>query len=162
MRLKTRGCSKSRREKLGRRPCVINALRPTVCAMRSRPVLHLEEPGGGTRHFHRHVDVLEGERSNFPLLGFDHHPGLRLPDGVRVTDSTPLKFKHRRSHGARRSGSRYLITGGAPCRSLNDLRIVPSGVNPAPFPVLFPRNVEPHRVGFQNRRDLGEFLTGGW
>jgi hypothetical protein len=22
--------------------------------------------------------------------------------------------------------------------------------------------VEPHRVGFQNRRDLGEFLTGGW
>jgi hypothetical protein len=28
--------------------------------------------------------------------------------------------------------------------------------------VLFPRNVEPHRVGFENRRDLGEFLTGGW
>jgi hypothetical protein len=23
-------------------------------------------------------------------------------------------------------------------------------------------NVEPHRVGFENRRDLGEFLTGGW
>src|SRR6516162_2761402 len=25
---------------------------------------------------------------------------------------------------------------------------------------LFPRNVEPHPVGFENRRDLGEFLTG--
>ena len=45
---------------------------------------------------------------------------------------------------------------------LNDLRIVPSGANQAEFPVLFPRNVEPHRVGFENRRDLGEFLTGGW
>src|SRR5690348_13303525 len=30
------------------------------------------------------------------------------------------------------------------------------------FLVLFPRNVERHRVGFENRRDLGEFLTGGW
>jgi hypothetical protein len=28
------------------------------------------------------------------------------------------------------------------------------------FPVLFPQNVEPHRVGFENRRDLEEFLTG--
>ena len=27
-------------------------------------------------------------------------------------------------------------------------------------PCPFPRNVEPHRVGFENRRDLGEFLTG--
>jgi hypothetical protein len=45
---------------------------------------------------------------------------------------------------------------------LNDLRIVPSGVHEAQFPVLFPRNVEPHRVGFENRRDLRLFLTGGW
>jgi hypothetical protein len=46
--------------------------------------------GGGPRHFHRHVDVLEGERSGFPLLGFDHHPGFGLPDGVRVTVNVPL------------------------------------------------------------------------
>jgi hypothetical protein len=38
---------------------------------------------------------------------------------------------------------------------LTDLRIVP-------ILLLFPRNVEPDRVGFENRRDLGEFLTGGW
>src|SRR5215831_8318117 len=46
--------------------------------------------GGGTRHFHRHVDVLESERSSFPLLGLDYHPGLGLPDGVRVTVNAPL------------------------------------------------------------------------
>jgi hypothetical protein len=28
------------------------------------------------------------------------------------------------------------------------------------FLVLFPRNVEPHRAGFGNRRDIREFLTG--
>jgi hypothetical protein len=44
---------------------------------------------------------------------------------------------------------------------LNDLRIVPSGIDQAQFPVLFPRNVEPHRVGFENRRDLSRFLAGG-
>jgi hypothetical protein len=36
------------------------------------------------------------------------------------------------------------------------------GETQAQFPVLFARNVEPHRVGFQNRRDLRRFLTGGW
>jgi hypothetical protein len=33
-------------------------------------------------------------------------------------------------------------------------------IEQARFPVLFARNVEPHRVGFENRRDLGEFPTG--
>src|SRR6476661_9685355 len=41
--------------------------------------------GGSTRHFHRHVDVLEGERSNFPMFDLGHHPGLGLPDGIRVS-----------------------------------------------------------------------------
>ena len=45
---------------------------------------------------------------------------------------------------------------------LNDLVIGAFGIDHCSFPVLFPRNVEPHRVGFENRRDLGEFLTGGW
>ena len=29
------------------------------------------------------------------------------------------------------------------------------------FLVLFPRNVEPHRVGFEDRGDVRQFLTGG-
>jgi hypothetical protein len=33
---------------------------------------------------------------------------------------------------------------------------------PGSISIFFVRNVEPHRVGFENRRDLGEFLTGGW
>jgi hypothetical protein len=45
---------------------------------------------------------------------------------------------------------------------LNDLRIVPSGIEQVQFPVLFAQNGERDRVGFENRRDLGEFLTGGW
>jgi hypothetical protein len=45
---------------------------------------------------------------------------------------------------------------------LNDLRIVPSGINHAQLPVLFPRNVERDLVADENRRDLGRFLTGGW
>jgi hypothetical protein len=34
-------------------------------------------------------------------------------------------------------------------------------VDQAGFTVLFARNVEPHRVGFENRRDLRCFLEGG-
>jgi hypothetical protein len=45
---------------------------------------------------------------------------------------------------------------------LNDLRIVPSGIDEAQFPVLFPRNVERDLVADENRRDLRRFLTGGW
>ena len=43
---------------------------------------------------------------------------------------------------------------------LNDLRIVPSGVNQAQFPVFFPRNVERDLVADENRRDLRRFLAG--
>jgi hypothetical protein len=43
---------------------------------------------------------------------------------------------------------------------LNDLRIVPCGIDQVQFPVLFARNGERDRVDFENRRDLGEFLTG--
>jgi hypothetical protein len=35
---------------------------------------------------------------------------------------------------------------------LNDLRIVPSGIDEAQFPVLFPRNVERDLVADENRR----------
>jgi hypothetical protein len=45
---------------------------------------------------------------------------------------------------------------------LNDLRIVPSRRKQAPFPVLFPRNVERDLVADENRRDLRRFLPGGW
>jgi hypothetical protein len=78
-----------------------------------------------------------------------------------------------------RRGSQFLRGGHlSPCRRgeippstpaslpaavrLNDLRVVPPASTKCNFLVLFPRNVEPHRVGFENRRDLGEFLTGGW
>jgi hypothetical protein len=43
-------------------------------------------------------------------------------------------------------------------RPADGLRIVPS--TKCSFLVLFARNVKRHRVGFENRRDLGEFLTG--
>jgi hypothetical protein len=67
-------------------------------------------------------------------------------------------------------GSRFLTGGGAgfPCQGgrihlpppaslpaavrLNDLRIVPSGIDEAQFPVLFPRNVERDLVADENRR----------
>jgi hypothetical protein len=45
---------------------------------------------------------------------------------------------------------------------LNDHRIVPSAIDEAQFPVLFPRNVERDLVADENRRDLSRFLTGGW
>jgi len=100
---------------------------------------------------------------------------LRITKGA-VTCNATSKTRAKKVHGSMRVISKGAhgspLPGGRIHTStpanlpaavrLNDLRIVPSGLNQARFPVLFPRNVEPHRVGFQNRRDLGEFLTGGW
>jgi hypothetical protein len=44
---------------------------------------------------------------------------------------------------------------------LNDLRIVPSGIDQVHFPCPFPRNVERDLVADENRRDLRCFLKGG-
>src|ERR1700757_1438033 len=44
---------------------------------------------------------------------------------------------------------------------LNDLRIVPSGIDEAQFPVLFPRNVEPHCVGFEKSARSEALSDGG-
>jgi hypothetical protein len=61
----------------------------------------------------------------------------------------------------------HIAAHHAPCElpaavRLNDLRIVPSGIDQVQFPVLFPRNLERELVADENRRDLGLFLTGGW
>jgi hypothetical protein len=48
----------------------------------------------------------------------------------------------------------------AACR-LNDLRIVPSGVNQPQFPVLLARDGEVDVVSNENRRDFGDFVPGG-
>jgi hypothetical protein len=43
---------------------------------------------------------------------------------------------------------------------LNNVEIVPSGVNHSQFPVFFTRNVECDLLCYEDRRDLRAFLTG--
>src|SRR5260370_297418 len=81
---------------------------------------------------------------------------IRRPPRSTLFPYTTL-FRSRHSRG---DACRPAEEAACPAVRLKDLRIVPSGIAQAQFPVLFPRNVERDLVADENRRDLGLFLTG--
>jgi hypothetical protein len=150
------------RESEGRRrspPSITNGAAPANPSPReqvySRPAVGLS--------VREHRQRAQGRRKGLPATTCQRNArascyGVRSQFGPRGRDTTsdrgpPFQLTLHVTAGHRSAGT---------SRRRSVLEASDLSVEQARFPVLFARNVEPHRVSFENRRDLGEFLTGGW